>query len=393
MAAAVVFASPLAADVTVEDAIVHLTDGAEHAARVHRPDPANALGVGVLLVGGGYGNTLDWTVPGTVEWPPLAEGGDPITVPMTTSGTDHHDALLLAEALGAAGFTVLHWDTTPSKPGTGPAARSGRDVLQGLLGQTRAAVETLRAVDGVGEAVLLCGHSMGGQRAAVIAAEDTRVIGLVLLCPAQVTRTGPGDRGFNLHAAAGAVAFDPVHDSSGDRGLDAGEWAAWLETEAADGHPAAAIAFETFDFDGDGVVRGWEISGRLAIDARRAIPEAERGAPDGAGIPFGEDSLAKRPVPTLMLMGALDESQGVHAPVVGELRRRGGPLAHVRLEVVPAVGHQLGAESPRPAEHGLPEPIFEAVPTLIGPIDAGVRDRVAAWSRRIADRWRAAAGD
>ena len=61
-------------------------------------------GLVVLMIGGGIGNDLDWTVPATLEW-----NGD--VIPMTIDGTTHRDAPRISSALAAHGHAVMHYST------------------------------------------------------------------------------------------------------------------------------------------------------------------------------------------------------------------------------------------------------------------------------------------
>ncbi len=65
--------------------------------------------------------------------------------------------------------------------------------------------------------------------------------------------------------------------------------------------------------------------------------------PDRHGIPFGEDSLKSRPVPTLVLYGNLDDAQGHHAPILQDLVGDGS-LDTIEIQILPGIGHQLGPE-------------------------------------------------
>lgn len=78
----------------------------------------------------------------------------------------------------------------------------------------------------------------------------------------------------------------------------------------------------------------------LAAPARADITDP---SPDRSGMPFGEDSLRRRAVPTLALYGSLDDAQAHHAPTLRALSAD-GTLPHVTVQVLPDIGHQLGPE-------------------------------------------------
>ena len=176
--------------------------------------------------------------------------------------------------------------------------------------------------------LVLLGHSMGGQRSCAQAADDPAVVGLVLLAPAQMTRTGPNDSGRNLNQLE-AHAQLKAQDTNGD------------------GQVQGAEIPESSDLDKDGTLRLWEASAILARVQRAAMPPQE--GPDSHGIPFGEDALAKRSLPTLVLYGSLDDAQSHHAPILQDLIDA-GTLTSVEVRILPGIGHQLGARCDVP--HG-----------------------------------------
>ena len=275
-------------------------------------------GLVVLMIGGGVGNDLDWTVPGTLEW-------DGEVHQMTISGTSHRDAPRIAGALAELGHAVMHFSTIAHedpKRDRWPHELTMMSPVE-LLALSKAAAEAIRAHPLTGtDRLVLLGHSMGGQRACAQAADDPGVVGLVLLGPAQMTRTGPDDPGTNLNRSAAAEQLATV-DANGDGRVRGTEIPAGM------------------DLDADGTLRIWEASATLARKARATMQPAH--GPDAHGIPFGEDALAARPIPTLVLYGSLDEAQAHHAPILQDLVAA-GTLPMVEVRVLPGIGHQLGPE-------------------------------------------------
>ena len=97
-----------------------------------------------------------------------------------------------------------------------------------------------------------------------------------------------------------------------------------------------------YDFDKDGEVRLWEISGVLAINARNKLGKNKLPTIDSSSMPFGEPILDTLKRPTLAMYGSLDEYQSCHAVILSEkLSER----EWLDLRVVPNVGHQLGPEA------------------------------------------------
>ncbi len=309
---------------------------------------------GILMMGGGVGNDLNWTVPGF-----LSSGGRKQQI--TLSGEPHADAPRYAEALVKSGFAVMHFTTIRR----GDPKRNAWPVEmtlyspQELLGFCRAALAKFRAA-GVcaGENVFLLGHSMGAARATQIAAVDDRIRGLILLAPAQVTRTAVMDSGRNMQRVA-AREFLQTVDADGDQSCQPDEFQAWKQTAKPQDHPLANQTFAVLDFHPDRRLTEWEISAGYARAARSHIDLQNVPPLDRFGLPWPEDILRVKQLDTLVIFGSLDNAQAHHAPILAELIKT-EHLPHLQLQTLPAVGHQLG-----PEQNGLIGPVSEEVVQLI----------------------------
>ncbi len=155
-------------------------------ALIDAPPVTARNGWGVLMMGGGYGNDLDWTVPGSLTM-------DGKMVQFTINGETHRDAPLISRALVDRGFVVMRWSTIrqndplkdrwPMESTTYP--------LPTMLEHARAALAAFRKQGTAKpDRILLLGQSLGGTRACTIAGEDDAIAGLILLVPAQLTREG-----------------------------------------------------------------------------------------------------------------------------------------------------------------------------------------------------------
>ena len=312
MTCAFVIADPVTHDVSITGPKNWTFD-----ARLLEPSGERS-GITVLLIGGGIGNDLDWSVPGTMEV-------DGTTVSMTIDGKTHRDAPLIAQALADKGHAVMHYTTIANedpKKDLWPLEITPHSVTDLLLLQ-KAATSTIKSHHITrDDRLILLGHSMGAQRACAQAAKDTAIQGLVLIGAAQMTRTGPGDPGRNLNRPEAQARIIQL-DADGNGSV--------IGTEIPD----------AMDLDQDGTLRVWEISATLAKAARRDLSPDE--TMDGQGIPFGEDSLKARPIPTLILYGNLDDAQGHHAPILQELSTNGS-LESIEIRILPDIGHQLGPE-------------------------------------------------
>ena len=297
-------------------------NGWEFQGKMHVPE--NQTGPAVLMIGGGIGNDLNWTTPGTLL---VGEVDKQITI----SGKSHEDATILADALVSKGCVVMHYSTVSKddpKCDLYPYELEFVDP-QSVMELARAAYITFKQHPDVqNHTFVILGHSMGAQRAVLLAKENVDISSLVLLSGAQMTATGKEDHGGNAHREASTLLSEP--------------------------------GLEVYDFDKDGEVRLWEISGVLAINARNKLGKNKLPTIDSSSMPFGEPILDTLKRPTLAMYGSLDEYQSYHAVILSEkLSER----EWLDLRVVPNVGHQLGPE----------------INGKIGPISASVCNAIAQW--------------
>ena len=331
-------------------------DGYVFDARVHLPPPKQRNGYGVLLMGGGIANDLNWTVPGSLRT------GDRVQQ-VTISGEPHEDATRIADYLVQRGYVVAHWSTIrrdDPKRDKWPYEATTYPIPV-MIEHARAALRAFRNRRLFDEnKTVLLGYSLGGHRAVVIASTDRGIAGLVLLAPAQLTRTGLDDGGRNVHREQVEGLMSAI-DLDGDGACSRDEFATWSLT-ASPGEALAALRFDDLDFDDGGSLVPWEISAALARLSRRDMNIPEDLPTDRHGLRWAEDILGQRAIPTLILYGELDNAQAHHAPIIGDLIEQRS-LAHIDLRIIPGVGHTLGPE-------------FGG---RVGPIDHLVLETIGTW--------------
>ncbi len=297
-------------------------NGWEFQGKIHLPE--TKTGPAILMIGGGIANDLNWTTPGSLL---IGDEEKQITI----SGKSHEDATSLADALVSNDCVVMHYSTVSKddpKCDLYPY-ELGLTNPQSLMELARAAYKTfIQHSDVQNRPLAILGFSMGAQRAVLLAKENTDIASIVLLSGAQMSATSKDDRGGNVHRKASELLSDPSVD--------------------------------VYDFDNDGVVRLWEISGVLAINARNQLGKMELPTQDSSGMPFGEPILDVLEKPTLALYGSLDEYQSCHAVI---LSHKLSMRKWLDIRVIPNVGHQLGSE-----KEG-----------KIGPISASVCIAIAKW--------------
>lgn len=288
----------------------------------------------VLMLGGGVANDLDWSVPAEYS----------------LSGEPHADAPILSRALTEAGFVTARWSTirvADPKADQWPQQATLYTYAQSLE-QATGALAALREQGLVApDRVILLGHSLGARRALNICETDERIPAVVCLSGADIARTCFEDRKQAFRGEVGRI-FGEM-DRTGDGRVEQWECDAWapLKDDEALGHdpalplPAGPLLFATLDADADGVVRAWEVGARLAILARRSpdLRHAETPSPRRA---WGEDVLAARGLPALLIYGGLDPwaAQGV---IVRDRAIDEG-LESVNTVFMPGLGHNLSEE-------------------------------------------------
>ncbi len=320
----------------VQDFLFLSDEGFQFDARMVVPPEHMRNGFGVLLIGGGIGNDLLWSVPGRI----LVHGQEHN---LTISGFRHNDASTIARALADAGFTVCHWSTIrrgDPKADTWPMEAT----MYPMVDQVRYARSALSAFCDQGfieqERVFLLGHSLGGHRAVNIAAEADGLAGLILLASAAATRTTPSDSGTNTNRTA-AANFVSLSDTNDDGLCDRQEFEAWCQRSESDTTTLCNTPFEQIDFDKDSVLRLWEVSACLSRVQRASQPVTAWAQTDRYSLRWTEDVISERPIPTLFLYGSLDNAQAHHAPILAE---RFAAHDGVTVRVLPDLGHQLGPE-------------------------------------------------
>ena len=257
-------------------------------ARVHLPPPEQRNGYGVLLMGGGIANDLNWTVPGSLRM------GDRVQQ-VTISGEPHEDATRIAESLVERGYVVAHWSTIrrdDPKRDKWPYEATTYPILV-MIEHARAALRAFRNRRLFDEnRPVLLGYSLGGHRAVVIASTDRGIAELVLLAPAQFTRTGPDDGGRNVHREQVQGLMLAI-DLDGDGESSRDEFETWSAT-ASPAEALGALRFDDLDFDdGRGLVP-WELSAALARSSRRDMSIPEDLPTDRHGLRWPEDILGER---------------------------------------------------------------------------------------------------
>ncbi len=333
-------------------------------AKIVAPPRRDRNGYGVLMIGSGYGNDLDWSVPGFVEYQGKKNQ-------ITITGESHADAPLIAKSLAEHGFVVMHWTTirrNDPKRDAGPDTFTAYTIKE-LLRFSKSALAAFRGTKMFEERkTILLGHSLGAVRAANIAFDDDQVDALVLLAPAQLTRTSATDRGRNENRN-NAVEVIKLIDTDGDDACSPEEFSAWARAPANKNRSLTLQTFEQLDFHSDRQLVEWEVSAGLARDIRSAVGFEHLPLLDPSGLRWTEDILKTKKIDTLILYGALDNAQSHHAPIMSDLINI-ETLDHVKLKVVAGVGHQLGPE-------------FN---DLAGPISPQSRDIVAGWLETRASR-------
>ena len=182
---------------------------------------------------------------------------------------------------------------------------------------------------------------------------------MILLAPAQLTRTADSDRGQNLNRDVAREFLEAVDKNHDDTcGLD--EFQKWRQATNETNHLLTSQLFESLDFHPDSRLLEWEISAGFARVKRREIDFNSANPVDRFGMLWTEDVLRNTKLNTLLVFGALDNAQSHHAPIMAELITS-HKLGQVDLHVLSDLGHQLGRE-----ENNRVGPISEEAVQAIG---------------------------
>ena len=145
------------------------------------PDQRNNWGV--LMMGGGVGNDLDWTVPGSIIH-------NETEVQFTVSGKSHADGPRLASALADHGFTIMRWSTIAHGDpleDQWPMRATPRTQAE-LIDQANAALDCLKSQADIEERhIILLAHSQGAVRACQLIRKREPFGGFVALSPVYFT--------------------------------------------------------------------------------------------------------------------------------------------------------------------------------------------------------------
>ena len=312
----------------------------EFKAKIYRPESKKRNGFAVLMIGGGYGNDLDWSVPGKIK---TRTGERALTI----SGKSHADAPVIAKMLTESGFVVMHYSTIPvckQNPLRDSKALEAFDQAR-LFELSKTALQKLREKEGVAnDKIVLLGHSLGAVRAANLAASNQGIAGMILLAAAQLTRTAANDRGRNMNRDR-VSAFLLAADSNRDEICQVQEWGQWKTRNRKPVHPLAAQSFKSLDFNKDQKLVRWELAAGFARANRKQFSESEMRRRDPVGLTWTEDVLRSRAeLPALILYGDLDFAQAHHAPIIAESIRSWKRGSGVVLKTLPELGHQLSKE-------------------------------------------------
>jgi dienelactone hydrolase len=166
--------------VSVESTSFETADKKIYPSAIHRPAVKVQNGWAVLMIGGGFSNDLDWTVPGFLEI-------DGKQQQITINGNKHTDGPVIASALVDQGFIVMRYGTISfddPKRDQWPNEATPRSLAE-LTQDARSALLYLRRQKGVdANKIILLGHSLGAARACTLAAEDAGIKAVILLAPA-----------------------------------------------------------------------------------------------------------------------------------------------------------------------------------------------------------------
>ncbi len=299
-------------------------NGWSYDGRIELPPVEKRRPWAVMLIGGGMGTDIDWSVPGI----------------MTIDGRETRDAATIAAALLERGFVVMRWNAI--RRGDPLHAKDPLMMDPGsfeqTIEQTHKAWAAFRAKRVVpDDHIFLVGHSLGAHRAAAIVAVDSNVPGVVMLAGAKQI---PAD----LDAVRTIVA------------------------DAGHGHDRNATKA------GKRRSRHEHVIGVLT-ERRASWEKPVAGEKTKFGTPWPADVWATHQTPLLSLVGDVDERWLLETYLLAGYLRRSGHRAF-DFVVYDGLGHQLAREVAGDVHH---DEYGVIAKSRTGPIESRVVHRLVRW--------------
>jgi predicted esterase len=319
---------------------------------IEKPDASARNGWAVMLLGGGLGTDIDWTVPGL----------------MTLDGHPTRDARTLSGAMLDAGFTVLRWQAIRRDDPKHAQDPLMMDVagFENTVEQALMAWKVFRAQAGMpNNRVFLVGHSLGARRAAILLEKNDTFAGLVTLAGASLVKEKYSSIEPLVETAREEFA---KADGNGNGRLDRDEF---QKLKATSG-------FRSADIDRDNFVDIHElVVAELNAHADEWRTESS-GGKDKYGYSWGVDTVVSRKISMFCVVGELDRRWLLDSYMITSKLGAAGHEDYT-WKVHSQIGHNLGAEREEDVSHGEYGVIAHS---RVGPIDENVVKQIVDWLKR-----------
>lgn len=311
----------------------------------------------VMLLGGGLGTSIDWLVPGV----------------LTIDGEPTRDAATIARALLDEGLVVMRWESIRR----GDPLHSKDPLMFDPLSyeqsveQTRKAFALFRDKKVVpDDHIFLLAHGLGARRAAVLVEDGAKIPGLVIMAGASLIPS-------HISAVRAAVTYRSLTflsvDLNSDGFISRDEWQQY-QTDAPFSRRTRG-KFPKLDLDGDDAIDRHEWAIEAVRRSKEAWEKPTKGGKDQYGHRWSSDVFAKHPVPTLAVVGTLDERHLYEAYLL-TWRLTSAKHPDYQWRFFDDAGHNLGWEVAGAVIH---EKHGEIAKAKVGPISPDVVEYMVNW--------------
>ncbi len=332
-------------------------EGWHYDGRIELPAKERRRSWAVLMLGGGLGTDIDWSLPGI----------------LSLDGKPTHDGATIAQALLDEEFVVMRWRAIrrgDPRYAEDPLMMDAPKLPQ-TIDHARRALAAFRERKVVpNDHIFLLGHSLGGHRAGILLQENPNLPGLAMMAGARLLPADVDAARAIVHKSAELFAKSDANEDG------------FLRTDEFEREQKGALAvaigsapFIRIDLDDNGKIDLHELTIQALDLQSDKWKQKDSGPRDRYGHKWMVDVITENRTPTLMLVGTLDERWLVELYLMA-VRQRRARHPDFEFEIYQGIGHQLAREVAGDVTH---EKYGVIAAGRAGPIDAKVVRRMVEW--------------